>query len=164
MINSNAWTKRDYGKTLIEKILPRFDVQKVIDTSGCYLPGHGTPTLLLFGRTRPSSGSDVLAVLGKRGEREQPKNEAMAPVWTELVAHHQHVGFEGSYVSVETTPPVELRRHPWVLVGGGSRPFLRSMESGHQALERIAASIGVAVFTLEDAAFVSPADTTIVRG
>lgn len=159
MINSNAWTKRDYGKTLIEKILPRFDVQKVIDTSGCYLPGHGTPTLLLFGRTRPSSGSDVLAVLGKRGEREQPKNEAMAPVWTELVAHHQHVGFEGSYVSVETTPPVELRRHPWVLVGGGSRPFLRSMESRHQALERIAASIGVAVFTLEDAAFVHPADT-----
>jgi hypothetical protein len=158
MINSNAWTKRDYGKTLIEKVLPRLDVQKVIDTSGCYLPGHGTPTLLLFGRNRNPSGNDVVAVLGKRGERDVPAHASVAPVWAEVVTHHSEVGFEGSYVSVETTPPGELKRHPWVLAGGGARSFLRRMEAKHRPIESIAASIGVAVFTLEDAAYVHPAD------
>jgi hypothetical protein len=157
MINSNAWTKRDYGKTLIEKVLPRLDVQKIIDTSGCYLPGHGTPTLLLFGRNRGPSGGDVVAVLGKRGEREVPQGDpAEAPVWAEIVAHHFQVGLEGMHISVERTQSAEFACHPWVLAGGGARLRLLAMANAFASIGRIAASIGVAVFTLEDAAFVHP--------
>jgi SAM-dependent methyltransferase len=156
LINSNAWTKREFGKTLIEKVLPRFDVQKVIDTSGCYLPGHGTPTLLLFGRNRKPSGADVVAVLGKRGERDVPAVPANAPVWSEIVHDHDHVGYDGHYISVESIPSSEVRAHPWVLAGGGARPLLGDMSRRVGMLARIVDSIGVVAFTLEDAAFVQP--------
>jgi hypothetical protein len=127
MINSNAWTKRDFGKVLIEKVLPRLDVHKVIDTSGCYLPGHGTPTLLLFGRNRKRSGTDVVAVLGKRGETEVPAEPQEAPVWAEIVAHHDAAGFEGMHISVERIRASELASHPWILSGGGGRALFFSL-------------------------------------
>jgi hypothetical protein len=148
MINTSAWTKRDYGKTLIEKVLPRFDVQKVIDTSGCYLPGHGTPTLLLFGRNRSSTEAPIPAVLGMRGEREPPADPARAPVWSEIVANHESVGFEGQYVSVESFTRLEARQHPWLLAGGGARSLHeRLAKAAPSRLGKIAKSIGFDVIT-----------------
>ena len=44
--------KREFGSKLIEQVLPRLDLTHVIDTSGAYIPGHGTPTVILFGRHR----------------------------------------------------------------------------------------------------------------
>jgi hypothetical protein len=154
LINSNAWTKRDYGKALIEKVLPRLDLQKIIDTSGCYLPGHGTPTLLLFGRNRKPSDDDIAAVLGKRGERDVPDDASRAPVWSEIVTNHNHVGREGSFVSTERVTRKEAALHPWVLAGGGARPFLReTLEPGRPSLGSLADSIGVMTVTGEDAVF-----------
>ncbi len=138
LINSNAWTKRDYGKTLIEKVLPRLDVRKVIDTSGCYLPGHGTPTLLMFGRNRKGGDADIAAVLGKRGERDVPDEPASAPVWTEIVRNHAALGFDGVHVSTESVTRAELRRHPWVLAGGGARTVLQSFDARGAALKSVA--------------------------
>ncbi|MFH1464669.1 MAG: BREX-2 system adenine-specific DNA-methyltransferase PglX [Pseudomonadota bacterium] len=129
MINSNAWTKRDYGKALIERVLPQLDVQKIIDTSGCYLPGHGTPTLLLFGRNQPANDGAVTAVLGKRGEQKVPLDPANAPVWAEITAQHSAIGFDGNYVSVETVSRREAATHPWILAGGGAKLLLRNLES-----------------------------------
>jgi hypothetical protein len=157
LINSNAWTKREYGKTLIEKILPRFDVSKVMDTAGAYLPGHGTPTLLLFGRRHAASDAPVVAVLGKRGEQEVPAEPSRAPVWSELVAHHDDVGFEGSYVSVESLPRSETKRHPWVLAGGGARAAFQTLETkAPVVLDTFADSIGILSFTLLDDVYVLP--------
>lgn len=148
MINTNAWTKRDYGKVLIEKILPRFDVNKIIDTSGCYLPGHGTPTLLLFGRNRSSTEAPVPAVLGKRGEQEPPADPAHAPVWSEIAANHESVGFDGQYVSVESFTREEARRHPWLIAGGGARSLHEQLaEAAPMRLGQIAKSVGVDTIT-----------------
>ena len=44
--------KREFGKKLIEEFFPRVDLTHVIDTSGAYIPGHGTPTVILFARNR----------------------------------------------------------------------------------------------------------------
>ena len=44
--------KREFGKKLIEEFLPKIDLTHVIDTSGAYIPGHGTPTVILLGRNR----------------------------------------------------------------------------------------------------------------
>jgi hypothetical protein len=44
--------KREFGSKLIEQVLPRLDLSHVVDTSGAYIPGHGTPTVILFGRHR----------------------------------------------------------------------------------------------------------------
>jgi hypothetical protein len=148
MINTNAWTKRDYGKVLIEKVLPRFDVQKIIDTSGCYLPGHGTPTLLLFGRNRPATNVPVPAVLGKRGEQEIPIDPARAPVWSEISARHASAGFDGEHVSVESFTRLEAKRHPWILAGGGARTLYAQLEQAAPVtLGKIATSVGVDAIT-----------------
>ena len=65
--------KRDFGKKLIENFFPKIDLTHIIDTSGAYIPGHGTPTVILFGRNRNPSGDAVRAVLGIKGE---PKTHA----------------------------------------------------------------------------------------
>ena len=64
--------KRELGKKLIEEFFPQIDLTYVIDTSGVYIPGHGTPTVILFGRDRPPVGSTVRAMLGIRGEPSTP--------------------------------------------------------------------------------------------
>ncbi|MEA3410513.1 MAG: BREX-2 system adenine-specific DNA-methyltransferase PglX [Pseudomonadota bacterium] len=49
MITANSFMKREFGKKLVEGFFPRVDLTHVIDTSGAYIPGHGTPTVILFG-------------------------------------------------------------------------------------------------------------------
>ncbi len=157
LINSNAWTKRDFGKTLIEKVLPRLDVQKVMDTSGCYLPGHGTPTLLLFGRNSPGGDNKAIAVLGKRGEREVPVDPSAAPVWTDLAKHHDQVGYDGQFVSVESTSRADLGKHPWILAGGGASAFLRVLTaSASWTLGSGCESVGRMCDTSQDDALTRP--------
>jgi hypothetical protein len=50
--HANSFMKREFGSKLIEQVLPRLDLTHVIDTSGAYIPGHGTPTVILL---RPPS-------------------------------------------------------------------------------------------------------------
>ena len=68
LITANSFMKREFGKKLIESFLPGVDLTHVIDTSGAYIPGHGTPTVILFGRHRASVGDAVRTVMGIRGE------------------------------------------------------------------------------------------------
>jgi hypothetical protein len=60
--------KREFGSKLIEQVLPRLDLTHVVDTSGAYIPGHGTPTVILFGRHRAPVGDVVRTVMGIKGE------------------------------------------------------------------------------------------------
>ena len=160
LINSNAWTKRDFGAALIQQVLRRLDVQKVIDTSGCYLPGHGTPTLLLFGRNRLSGQEGFHAVLGKRGETTAPSDPATAPVWNEIVSHHNEAGFEGQFVSVARFTELEGRTHPWVLAGGGARGLLATLlNSAPQRLGSMLDFIGRTTHTGDDPFFALPVST-----
>jgi hypothetical protein len=59
MITANSFMKREFGKKLIEQFIPRWDLTHVVDTSGAYIPGHGTPTVILFGRHRPPVAQTV---------------------------------------------------------------------------------------------------------
>ncbi|MCZ2112207.1 MAG: BREX-2 system adenine-specific DNA-methyltransferase PglX, partial [Dehalococcoidia bacterium] len=157
LINANAFTKRDFGKVLVEKVLRRLDVQKIIDTSGCYLPGHGTPTLLLFGRNRGANATDVTAVLGKRGERVEPVDPSTAPVWSEIVAHHDDLGFDGTHISVETFTRAEAAQHPWILAGGGARiGFKELVRRAVGIIGTQSTSIGRLGVTGADDAYVHP--------
>ena len=155
LINSNAWTKQKYGTTLIEKVLQRLDVQKIIDTAGCYLPGHGTPTLLLFGRNRQPDGAGVIAVLGKRGEQRVPVDPASAPVWSAIVTQHSSVGSESQYVSVESFSRTTVGTHPWVLVGGGALALKSVIDAGGEyQLSTLTTEMGFGAVTRDDEAFV----------
>lgn len=67
-ITANSFMKREFGKKLIEAFLPTVDLTHVIDTSGAYVPGHGTPTVILFGRNRQPVARTLRTVMGIRGE------------------------------------------------------------------------------------------------
>ena len=72
-ITSNSFMKREFGTKLIEDFLAHQDLRLVADTSGAYIPGHGTPTVIIVGRNQRPVGPTVRAVLGVRGEPGRPR-------------------------------------------------------------------------------------------
>ncbi|NTY62302.1 BREX-2 system adenine-specific DNA-methyltransferase PglX [Mycolicibacterium sphagni] len=119
-ITSNAFMKREFGTKLIDRFLQTVDLCKVIDTSGAYIPGHGTPTVILVGRNQPPLTGPIRAVLGVRGEPGRPPTPAEGKVWQSIVNHLNQKGFENAYVNVVDLERESLRRHPWSLSGGGA--------------------------------------------
>jgi hypothetical protein len=85
-ITANSFMKREFGRKLVEEYFPRIDLQWVIDTSGAYIPGHGTPTVILASRNQPPSSATVRAVMGIRGEPSRPEDPARGIVWTQIAA------------------------------------------------------------------------------
>src|SRR5690606_244490 len=85
MITANSFMKREFGTKLVREFLPRWDLTHVIDTSGAYIPGHGTPTVILLARNRPPVGPTVRAALGIRGEPSPPADPATGLVWSAIV-------------------------------------------------------------------------------
>lgn len=90
-LTANSFMKREFGKPFIEKYLPTLDLRWVIDTSGAYIPGHGTPTVILVHRNQPPASDTVHMVLGKRGEPSQPADPAKGLVWTAIAEAVQRV-------------------------------------------------------------------------
>ena len=84
-ITDNAFMKRNYGIKLVEDFFPRIDLTHVVDTSGAYIPGHGTPTVILFGRNRNPNGDAIRAVLGIKGEPGTPNDASQGFVWQSIV-------------------------------------------------------------------------------
>ncbi|MGV0809014.1 BREX-2 system adenine-specific DNA-methyltransferase PglX [Mycolicibacterium setense] len=162
-ITSNSFMKREFGKKLIEYLFAGYDLGNpvdltaVIDTSGAHIPGHGTPTVIIFGRRRRPVAANVRAVLGVRGEQGVPADPAKGLVWTEIVDHLDQPGFSGKYVSVADLERPVLSAHPWSLSGGGAGEVFAAL--GH-ASKRILGldveSIGFAVVTGNDEVFVRP--------
>ena len=72
-ITANSFMKRAFGRLLIEQFLAGTDITHVIDTSGAYIPGHPTPTVILFGRRRAPVQTCVRTVLRIRGEPQRPR-------------------------------------------------------------------------------------------
>jgi hypothetical protein len=151
MITSNAFMKRTFGKKLIKDYLPRWDMTHVIDTSGVYLPGHGTPTAILIGRNRQPVASTLRVVRGIRGEIITPDDPAHAPVWSEIRDHLDQPGFEGRYVSVADAERESFHEHPWSIGGGGAAELKERLdEVGEQTVTAVSDSVGITSFTLED--------------
>ncbi len=158
LINSNNFTKAEFGARLIERVLPRLDLTHVIDTSGAYIPGHGTPTVILFGRNQaPLKGTPVRAVLGIRGEPSRPEEPANGLVWAAIVGNLTRPGSTTEWLSVANMPRETFGKHPWSL-GGGEVASLRDMIlSGTNAtVESLSEDIGPASFTALDDVFLLP--------
>ncbi len=120
LITSNNFMKREFGKPLVEEFLSGIDLTLVADTSQAYIPFHGTPTVLLFGRNQPPKSNTVRAVMGKRGESGTPEDPAKGKVWSSIADGWDQSGFESEYVSVTDLPRETLEEHPWSLGGGGA--------------------------------------------
>ena len=125
-ITSNSFMKREFGSKLIEDFLVRQDLRLVADTSGAYIPGHGTPTAILVGRPQVPVGATVKAVLGVRGEPSQPTDPAKGLVWSSIADDVGLDAYDDSFISVTMLDRGALASHPWSLTGGGASTLVEA--------------------------------------
>lgn len=161
-ITGNAFMKREFGKRLIEKYLAHeVELTEVIDTSGAYIPGHGTPTVILVGRNRmvsPRYSTPIRTVLGVRGEPSTPDVPADGLVWKAIESQIDKPGSESDWVSVTDLPRARLATHPWSLSGGGAGQTVGAIEGTGLRMKRILdPPVGRAIRAGADEAFMRPA-------
>ena len=148
--------KREFGKKLIEEFFAhKVELTRVVDTSGAYIPNHGTPTVILFGRRRLARfDSTIRAVLGVQGEPGQPEDPAKGLVWQAISRQIEHPGSESAFVSVVDVDRDYLAKYPWSLSGGGAGDVRELIDKAPNRLSKFAASIGFMAVTREDEASV----------
>jgi hypothetical protein len=164
-ITANSFMKREFGKKLIEEFLPTIDLTHIIDTSGAYIPGHATPTVILFGRSRRPVSSVVRAVLGIRGEPSTPDNPAEGLVWRSIVDLADSSQAQNAFISVADMPRATFGTHPWSIGGGGAAELKQIIEDAPSVpLRECLADIGRTTHTGEDDAFYLPASAMKTKG
>ncbi|KAA0570336.1 BREX-2 system adenine-specific DNA-methyltransferase PglX [Azospirillum sp. Sh1] len=162
LITANSFMKREFGKKLIEVFLPDRDLTHIINTDGAYIPGHGTPTVILFGRNRHAVGGTVRAALGIKGEPGTPDDPSQGLVWSSIVSQIDKLGSQDAFVSVVDMPCIELARHPWSMGGGGAVELKSIIEEQSIFLKDKATDIGFASFPGLDDPFIFD-KTTLLR-
>ncbi|MEV0755514.1 BREX-2 system adenine-specific DNA-methyltransferase PglX [Streptosporangium sp. NPDC050280] len=165
-ITANSFMKREFGKKLIDEFFAhRVDLTQVIDTSGAYIPGHGTPTVILIGKNRDRNRfGEVRAVLGVRGEPSQANDPSQGLVWRSIVDHVDQPGVETDFVSITDMPRERLSVHPWSLSGGGAPALMEELtRTGEIRLGGLAEAIGIASVTGEDDLYLFPSERTAKR-
>lgn len=170
-ITSNSFMKREFGKLMIESFFhggpykdartkrkgyfAGVELSHVIDTSGAYIPGHGTPTVILAGRNQVARQSKpIRAVLGVRGEAGVPKDDELGPVWVAITEQVKRPGSESEWVSAEDAERGRFASYPWSLSGGGAGAVMEIVEShAAQLLKNVIDSIGFHDILGEDDVF-----------
>jgi Domain of unknown function (DUF7008)/Eco57I restriction-modification methylase len=159
-ITANSFMKREFGTRLVH-FLSGIDLLEVVDTSGAYIPGHGTPTVILVGRTRRPRAPTVRTILGIRGEPSTPADASKGFVWRDIVERIDQPGTQTSFVGVSDLPRELLHNHPWTLAGGGAIELKQTIEqAGRQRLKSTAIELGITGVTGEDDLYVFPDSAT----
>jgi hypothetical protein len=154
-ITANSFMKREFGKKLVESYLPKIDLTHVIDTSGAYIPGHGTPTVILFGRNRKPLAPTIRAVMGIKGEPSTPDDPAQGLVWSAIVRQIDSVGSQSDSVSVADSERAPFHKHPWSIGGGGAAELKEHLnENASTTLDGVIETISAGIcITREDEAY-----------
>ena len=151
MINANSFMKREFGKPLIEKYLRNKDMTHIIDSSGADIPGHPTPTFILFARNRKPKKATVRSVLGISGDVSKGKGTNVDGVWRSIVNLVERPGEEDNFVSVIDHEREVFFSHPWVIGGGGAAELSALLENDRSfQLNTIVSSIGITSVMGED--------------
>lgn len=160
LITANSFMKREFGAKLIEQVLPRLDLTHVVDTSGAYIPGHGTPTVILFGRHRlpQEENNPIRTVMGIKGEPSTPDDPAHGLVWSAILGQIDRVDSESDFVSVTDIERAVFAKHPWTIGGGGATALKEAIEAELPRLNSISESVGITCFTLENEVFLNSRD------
>ncbi len=150
-IVANSFMKREFGKKLIENYIPKWNLTHIIDTSGVYLPGHGTPTVILFGRSQKPVSDKVRAVMGIKGEPGTPEIPSEGIVWNAIVNQVDIKGLESEFVSTDDIKREYFYKHPWSLGGGGASVLANAFSTmAKKGLKDIVSEIGFGAVTRED--------------
>ncbi|WP_308114571.1 BREX-2 system adenine-specific DNA-methyltransferase PglX [Streptomyces sp. ISL-12] len=165
-ITANSFMKREFGKKLIEEFFPRVQLTHVIDTSGAYIPGHGTPTVILAGRNQVArQGEAVRSVLGVRGEPSQPVRAEEGVVWRAIVGQVGAPGSESEWVSAIDSARARFKDFPWSLQGGNAHDLMGKLESsGRGSVGDCVKLIGRTTHTGADSAYFADPGTWVRYG
>lgn len=156
LLVSNSFMKREFGRRLVEDFFPGVDLTDVIDTSGVFIPGHGTPTTILLGRSRPPRDMSIRAITNLRGEPQVPSDPAQGIVWRSILKGMDHARYQDDWVQVLDIDRKLLGVFPWNLADATTGQILELMERGTRLGERVA-RIGYFASTGSDEIFTAPA-------
>ncbi|MFE3644263.1 BREX-2 system adenine-specific DNA-methyltransferase PglX [Streptomyces sp. NPDC059169] len=156
-ITANSFMKREFGAKLIESFFrDQVELTEVIDTSGAYIPGHGTPTVILVGRPLDYTGArraTIRTVRSVQGEPAAPEKAEDGLVWRAITQQADSPGSETEWISVRDTRRDDLSKHPWSLTGGAAPDILKIVESTGTRLRTASQELGLSIVTGEDNAF-----------
>ncbi|MBO8185532.1 BREX-2 system adenine-specific DNA-methyltransferase PglX [Streptomyces spirodelae] len=156
-ITANSFMKREFGARLIESYFGHeVELTEVIDTSGAYIPGHGTPTVVLVGRRRTGTvrTDTVRTVRSVQGEPRAPELGKEGMVWKAITDQINEPGSTGQWVAVDDlSRDAYFRRHPWILSDGGVELVSAISLVSTETLGQIAQTIGAGAVTREDDAY-----------
>lgn len=155
-ITSNSFMKRGFGTSIIEGFLAQLDLVEVIDTSGAFIPGHGTPTAIIVGRNRVPQTTVLRAVLGIRSEPGRPQEASRGIVWRAITNHLDDRDYQDAWISVVDLERSVLERHPWSLAGGGAPAVSEVLNRVGNPLGRVVTRIGFFGDSHADEAFFMP--------
>jgi hypothetical protein len=156
MITSNSFMKREFGKKLIEEFIPRWDLTTIIDASGAYIPGHGTPTVIMFGRHRNPVSETIRTIMGIKGEPTTPLIPSNGKVWTSITQLTDIVDSQNEFISVADLPKENFYKHPWNIGGGGASELKDLIETNSESnLMQLIDTIGVMAVAGEDEVYIS---------
>lgn len=156
-ITANSFMKREFGKKLIENFFrDQVELTEVIDTSGAYIPGHGTPTVILIGRPLDYTGprrATIRTVRSVQGEPAAPEKAEDGLVWRAITQQTDSPDSESDWISVRDTQRDDLSKHPWSLTGGAAPDILKIVDSAGKPLRTASQELGLSIVTGEDNAF-----------
>ncbi|MCC3766276.1 BREX-2 system adenine-specific DNA-methyltransferase PglX [Streptomyces sp. UNOC14_S4] len=156
-ITANSFMKREFGTKLIEEhFAHKVELTEVIDTSGAYIPGHGTPTVILVGRPRGGSKrqATIRTVRSVQGEPSAPEKAEEGLVWTAIVEQIDHPGTTSQWVSAgDLARDRYFNQQPWILTDGGLEMNEAISQAGTATLSQVCQSIGFNCVTREDDAY-----------
>ncbi|MEU9026779.1 BREX-2 system adenine-specific DNA-methyltransferase PglX [Streptomyces sp. NPDC048383] len=156
-ITANSFMKREFGTKLIEEYFAhKVELTEVIDTSGAYIPGHGTPTVILVGRPRSGSKrqATIRTVRSVQGEPSAPEKAEEGLVWRAIVEQVDAPGSSSKWVSVDDLGRVGLfDKQPWILAAGGLELVEQLNIAATAKLKSVVEEIGAGAVTREDDAY-----------
>jgi hypothetical protein len=163
-ITANSFMKREFGKKLVENYIPGWDVTHIISTDGAYLPGHGTPTVIVFGRNQRPVAPTIRTLLGIKGEPSTPDDPAHGLVWRAILDQIDQPGSESEFITAGDSPREPFHSHPWSIGGGGASELKDQIDDqGRQLVSEIITDAGFGCIMGEDEVFTQPIGSSVIK-
>jgi hypothetical protein len=144
-ITANSFMKREFGTKLIEIYFGHeVELTEVIDTSGAFIPGHGTPTVILVGKRRGGSerSHTIRTARSVQGEPFSRRNPADGKVWKAIVENIDYPGHAGPWITVDDLPRESYSKHPWMLAAGGLEIIEQINSAKRMPLKQVVSRVG----------------------
>ncbi|WP_372448034.1 BREX-2 system adenine-specific DNA-methyltransferase PglX [Streptomyces smyrnaeus] len=166
-ITSNSFMKREFGTKLIEEYFAhKIELTEVIDSSGAYIPGHGTPTVILIGRRRSGATrtGSIRTVRSIQSEPSTPQKGEDGLVWNAIVEQIDRPGSMSQWVSVDDLARDRyFGKQPWILADGGLEMTEQLNSASNQRLHQVVDGIGRTTKSGADDIFFLPDISTAKR-